>query len=773
MAYDVTPVTIGGSGPYTWSVTGSLPAGLSIDPATGEVTGTPITSGTSSFTLVATDSVGGTATQSESVSIATAPRVTSARLGAGEVGVAYDSAPTASGGTGPYTWSVTGSLPAGLSIDPATGEVTGTPITSGRSTFRLVATDSVGGTATQSESVSIATAPRVTSARLGAGEVGVAYDSAPTASGGTGPYTWSVTGSLPAGLSIDPATGEITGTPITSGRTTFTLVATDAVGANATRAESMTVVDGPSITSPVFGAGEVGMTYHASPVVAGGTGPYTWSVTGGPLPDGLSIDSASGTVTGTPTAATTALFTLTVTDADGRSAQQAESLAIANLPRIVAPTSFPGEVGATYQLTPTVDDGTGPYTWSVVGDLPAGLTIDPATGVITGRPDAAGTNTVILRVTDAHNHTTTHRVTISIVGAPVVTGDRSITDNVGVAVEGRLAVLGGTGPYRWSTPRGALPTGVELSPHGKLSGIPADEGTFRVTVTVTDARGRTGQAQLTLVILPDGLNSRLIAVTPDGRGYWISSAAGRVTAFGSARSYGTLAGKQLSAPIAGIAATPDGRGYWLDASDGGVFAFGDAHYFGSQGGHPLNKPVVGMAATPDGRGYWLVASDGGIFCFGDAGFHGSTGAIHLNKPIVGMAATPDGHGYWLVASDGGVFSFGNAQFHGSTGAHPHQRAGRGHGRHPRRPRLLAGRLRRRHLLFRRRQVLRIRRWPSAQRPGRGHRGDTRRPRLLDGRRRRWRLQFRERRVHGLVPSGGGRRARLNLLGSPSLRANGV
>ena len=52
----------------------------------------------------------------------------------------------------------------------------------------------------------------------------------------------------------------------------------------------------------------------------------------------------------------------------------------------------------------------------------------------------------------------------------------------------------------------------------------------------------------------------------------------------------------------------------------------------------VNRPVVGMAATPDGRGYWMVASDGGIFAFGDAHFYGSTGNITLNKPVVGMAA---------------------------------------------------------------------------------------------------------------------------------------
>ena len=79
----------------------------------------------------------------------------------------------------------------------------------------------------------------------------------------------------------------------------------------------------------------------------------------------------------------------------------------------------------------------------------------------------------------------------------------------------------------------------------------------------------------------------------------------------------------------------------------------------------------------------------------------------LNKPIVGMAPTPDGKGYWLVASDGGIFTFGDAGFFGSTGQPRAQQARRRHGAHPRRQRLLAGGLRRRHLQLRRHHVLRL------------------------------------------------------------------
>ncbi len=158
-----------------------------------------------------------------------------------------------------------------------------------------------------------------------------------------------------------------------------------------------------------------------------------------------------------------------------------------------------------------------------------------------------------------------------------------------------------------------------------------------------------------------------IAADASGSGYWLTDAAGGVSAHGDAQVYGSMAGASLNAPIEHLVATADGKGYWLVAADGGTFAFGDAGFYGSMGGQALNAPVVDLAPTPDGGGYWLVASDGGVFAFGDAAFRGSMGGQHLNRPVVGISADSATGGYWLVATDGGVFAFG-APFFGSTGA---------------------------------------------------------------------------------------------------------
>ena len=130
--------------------------------------------------------------------------------------------------------------------------------------------------------------------------------------------------------------------------------------------------------------------------------------------------------------------------------------------------------------------------------------------------------------------------------------------------------------------------------------------------------------------------------------------------------------------------------YWLADAQGAVWNFGNAGAFGSAAGLPLNHPIVSITATKDQQGYWLVASDGGIFSYGDATFYGSTGSIALNKPIVGLDADA------------------------------------------RRQGLLDGGVRRRHLLLRRRHLLRFHRFHRAEQAHRRHDGHARRQGLLAG-----------------------------------------
>lgn len=157
---------------------------------------------------------------------------------------------------------------------------------------------------------------------LGNATQGSAYSSTLQAYGGLGPYAWSLTpgSSLPAGLSLNANTGVISGTPSASGTFNFSIRVTDSQTAHAIadKAQSLTVtgtVSNPSITtSTPLPTTPINVSFSQTLSVSGGVGPYTWSVTSGSLPTGLSLGSSTGTISGTPTAGGNYGFTITVTD---------------------------------------------------------------------------------------------------------------------------------------------------------------------------------------------------------------------------------------------------------------------------------------------------------------------------------------------------------------------------------------------------------------------------------------------------------------------------
>ncbi len=661
----------GGTGPFTYSVTsGSLPAGLTLNPTTGSLSGMPTGTG-SSFTVTVTDATGTTSSRAYTVPVNADPTLPATTLGSADNGAPVDVTVPVSGGSGPFTYSVTGgSLPPGLTLGSSTGTITGTPTATGSATFTVKATDADGATTTQSYTMPVNAAPVVTTASMPAVDTGAPYNVTVTGSGGTGTYTYSVTGgSLPAGLTLNPTTGAITGTPTGSGTSTFTVTLSDTDGGTATKTFALIVNPPPAFTGSTITGADVGAGYDVTPASTGGTGPFTYAVTSGSLTTGLTLNPTSGAISGTPSAMGSTTFTITETDTDGNTASHSYTLTVGSPPTITTPALATADLGTTYDQALTTANGAGPFTWSVTSSsLPAGLSINPATGAISGMPSSAGTDTFTVTVTDANHQSASHVYALQTISRPSIITASVPQGTVGVPYVAALTATGGTAPYWWSGGAG-LPPGLTASPFtGALTGTPTTGGLITFTVQLTDSLGQTTTRSYSINILPAPLNSRPIARTPDGKGYWLVGDNGAVLAFGDAHSYGSLAGHPLNQPIVAMAATPDGKGYWLAGTDGGVFCFGDASFYGSAGSLRLNKPILGMAATPDGRGYWLVASDGGIFSYGDARFYGSTGSIRLNKPVVGMAADSNGKGYWLVASDGGIFSFGSAPFYGSTGS---------------------------------------------------------------------------------------------------------
>jgi hypothetical protein len=170
--------------------------------------------------------------------------ITTTSLPEGTVGTVYVQAIAASGGTTPYSWLLSaGTLPPGFSLNAATGVISGTPTTTAIANFTVTVTDSSSPARSASQSFSI-TALAVTTATLPAATVGTPYSQTLAASGGTNHYTWSIiNGVLPQGLTLNAATGAITGTPTSLGTENFTVMVTDSASpaGTATQALSITV----------------------------------------------------------------------------------------------------------------------------------------------------------------------------------------------------------------------------------------------------------------------------------------------------------------------------------------------------------------------------------------------------------------------------------------------------------------------------------------------------------------------------------------------------
>jgi hypothetical protein len=193
-------------------------------------------------------------------------------LQAGQVGAAYSTMIQATGGTTPYHWSISsGALPAGLTLATTTGTVSGTPTTSGSSTFAAKVTDSTSPTpqtATKSLTITIASASapvQITTSSLPAGQVAVPYSSALAAIDGIAPYKWTITsGALPAGLTLASG-GTVSGTPTTSGTFSFTAHVADSASSPSSASRNL------SITTSAASTHSVMLKWTASPS-AGVTG---------------------------------------------------------------------------------------------------------------------------------------------------------------------------------------------------------------------------------------------------------------------------------------------------------------------------------------------------------------------------------------------------------------------------------------------------------------------------------------------------------------------
>jgi hypothetical protein len=313
-----------------------------------------------------------------------APVITSSSTVNGTVGSNFSYQITAS--NSPTSYAAT-TLPAGLSLNATTGAITGTPSVAGNTTVTLSATNS-GGTGSGNLTIRVVPArPEITSATTANGTVGSAFSYQIAASG---PPTSYAAKKLPKGLTLNASTGAITGTPMAAGNTTITLSATNSEGIGSGNLTIRVVPARPVITSAITANATMGRVFSYQ--IKASNVPTTYSIVGS-LPIGMTLNSKTGLIRGTPRMTGNTTLTIIASNAGGIGSAELTIRVTPATPILSGAKTVNGKLGSAFSYQIKASNSPTSYAADA---LPSGLSINASTGVINGTPSAASKTIVTI-----------------------------------------------------------------------------------------------------------------------------------------------------------------------------------------------------------------------------------------------------------------------------------------------------------------------------------------------------------------------------------------
>ena len=412
----------------------------------------------------------------------------------------------------------------------------------------------------------------ITTTSLPSGTLQFSYRAPLSGFGGVPPYTWSITsGSLPPGLNppVSPDWA-ITGTPTTVGTYPFTVQVADSQTPPATVSAPFSIIVNATVTqltllTTSLPNGTQNTGYSAMLAATGGVTPYTWSITSGNLPRGLSLNTITGAIIGTPSGGGTAVFDVQVTDSELPAQAVVGQLSITINPAVpfsITTTSLPaGLTGTAYSAPLTAIGGVSPYTWSLAsGSLPPGLQLNQTTGTIFGTPTTAGTSNFTVQVADSETPP-----------AVVVSVPLSIT----------ITPSGGGNPGLLSGHYAFYLNGFNSSGAWTLAGSFISDGNGNITSGFVDGNSVTGQpfnstVSGTYFISTTGLNTLTIQGTSFGPATYAfgldSTGNGRIIEYDDTTGQGSRGSGVLRKATASAFSLSALNGSWVYGGTGANYA---------------------------------------------------------------------------------------------------------------------------------------------------------------------------------------------------------